>query len=227
MPKKYPYTASAGPLLGTMDQLRKSFPATIAAETLQKLGLAPKNESYVINTLRFLGVIDEEGKKVERAARVFLEHNDEEFAKGIEGLVKRAYKDLFELHSDDAWSLDKGQLTTFFRTTDDSTDTVGQRQAGTFQTLAALAGHRELPSRKPRIAGKKKTRTPPQRTHARATKTAVKAAPEDGGLSGPRDNVGNSVGLTVRIEVNLPAVDDQSVYDKIFRSIRENLINAE
>jgi len=34
------------------------------------------------------------------------------------------------------------------------------------------------------------------------------------------------VGLTVRIEVNLPADGDQDTYDKIFKSIRENLLNA-
>jgi len=34
-------------------------------------------------------------------------------------------------------------------------------------------------------------------------------------------------GLTVRIEVNLPADGDQETYDNIFRSIRKNLIDGE
>lgn len=33
-------------------------------------------------------------------------------------------------------------------------------------------------------------------------------------------------GLTVRVEVNLPPAADQETYDRIFRSIRENLLNA-
>jgi hypothetical protein len=33
-------------------------------------------------------------------------------------------------------------------------------------------------------------------------------------------------GLTVRIEINLPSSGDQDTYDKIFKSIRENLING-
>ena len=33
-------------------------------------------------------------------------------------------------------------------------------------------------------------------------------------------------GLTVRIEVNLPAQADQETYDKIFSSIRKNLIDG-
>jgi len=38
-------------------QLRSSFPDPFTADTLRKLGLMPKNESYAINLLRFLGLI--------------------------------------------------------------------------------------------------------------------------------------------------------------------------
>jgi hypothetical protein len=76
MANKYPYVASAGPLSKTIEHLRRSFPREVTAETLRKLGLAPKNESYVINVLRFLGVIDEEGKKVDGKSSAFLQHKD-------------------------------------------------------------------------------------------------------------------------------------------------------
>jgi hypothetical protein len=45
--------------LKTIEQLRRSFPKTVNAETLKKLGIAPQNESYIINVLRFIGVIDD------------------------------------------------------------------------------------------------------------------------------------------------------------------------
>jgi hypothetical protein len=35
----------------------------------------------------------------------------------------------------------------------------------------------------------------------------------------------NNLGLTVRIEINLPAGGDQDTYDRIFKSIRENLLS--
>jgi hypothetical protein len=38
---------------------------------------------------------------------------------------------------------------------------------------------------------------------------------------------GNNVGLTVRIEINLPAGGDKETYDTIFKSIRENLLNVD
>jgi hypothetical protein len=33
-------------------------------------------------------------------------------------------------------------------------------------------------------------------------------------------------GLTVRVEINLPSDGDQETYDRIFRSIKENLLNG-
>jgi hypothetical protein len=42
----------------------------------------------------------------------------------------------------------------------------------------------------------------------------------------PTSNGTREFGLTVRIEVNLPATGDQDTYDKIFKSIRENFLNV-
>jgi hypothetical protein len=54
MATNYPYISSAGPVVKTVERFRKVFPSEVSAETLQKLGIAPKNESYVINILKFL-----------------------------------------------------------------------------------------------------------------------------------------------------------------------------
>jgi Family of unknown function (DUF5343) len=60
---KHPYVSAPGNLVNVLHHFRGSFPAKVNADTLKKLGYAPKNESYVLNVLRFLGLIDEEGKK--------------------------------------------------------------------------------------------------------------------------------------------------------------------
>lgn len=39
-------------------------------------------------------------------------------------------------------------------------------------------------------------------------------------------SLGGVVGLTVRVEINLPAGGNKETYDAIFKSIRENLIDA-
>ena len=103
MAERHPYSPGPGGITAAISQFRKSFPKTINSETLKQLGIAPKNESYVINVLRFIGAIDKEGKQTEKAATVFAHHNDEDFQKAFEGLVKEAYSDLFALHKDSAW----------------------------------------------------------------------------------------------------------------------------
>lgn len=229
MANKFPYVPSAGPLVKTISHLRKSFPKEVTAETLRKLGVAPKNESYVINVLRFLGVIDDEGKKVNDKARAFVQHQDDAFATEFGKVVEEAYEELIDLHGDAAWKLDRGALTQFFRTTDHSSDVVGSRQAGTFSALAALSGHGDVPEPKSQGASK--------RTRAKKSDPAGPSAPHSKKAASPKaqekatettgTNRGDSpVGLTVRIEVNLPASGDQATYDRIFQSIRKNLIDG-
>ncbi len=225
MANKYPYVASAGPLLRTVEQLRKSFPRELTAETLRKLGIAPKNESYVINVLRFLGVVDDEGKKVDVKAEAFDQHKDEAFAGEFEKLVKEAYEELFELHGDAAWTLDKAALTQFFRTSDHSTEVVGTRQAGTFSYLAGLAGRTELPAVTRETAVPRKAAARPSREAG--SRGGEDRRPPTRPVGWERGDSRRDIGLTVRIEVNLPADGDQDTYDRIFRSIRKNLIDGE
>jgi hypothetical protein len=222
MADKHPYVTSPGPLIQVVNHLRNTFPASLTADTLRKLGYAPKNESYIISTLRFLGVIDEDGNKTEPGGKTFSLHGDKDFQQGFERLVKEAYKGLFGLHGDKAWSLDTGQLITFFRQNDQSSAIVGKRQASTFMALAGIAGHRDIAENK---ASQKANKNAKPKKHSPTPKTQ-NARENDGG---PRSgsNAGNrDVGLTVRIEINLPAEATQDTYNRIFKSIRENLLNG-
>lgn len=228
----YPYTVTIPGLRNTLRQLRSAFPTKLTADTLKKWSIAPNNETYVLNVLRFLGLIDEEGNRQSDAYRVFVEHDDEAFAKKFEALVRAAYRDLFETFGDEAWTLDRDRLIRFFRTSDETSATVGSRQASTFTTLASIAGHGpppiEIRTAVPRAPRRRPKPGRPESAHVRARGARAAVAgevqaetvgrPDHRGLRGPA--------LTVRIEVNLPVTDDQGVYDKIFRSIRENLIEA-
>jgi len=215
--ERHPYSSSPGGITAAINQFRNSFPPTVNAETLRSLAIAPKNESYVINVLRFIGAIDKDGKQSEKAATVFYQ-SDTEFQKGFEDLIKTAYKDLFALHKEAAWSLSSDKLISFFRSKDKTTALVGKLQAATFQLLASFAGHGTPPEP-----------AAPKTAQAKAPKPA-KSKPDRSATSGRQLPAGNGrdrdFGLTVRIEVNLPPSGDQETYDRIFRSIRENLLNA-
>jgi len=213
--ERHPYSPGPGNVTNAINQFRKSFPSTVNAETLKQLGIAPKNESYVINVLRFLGAIDKDGKQTEKAVTVFSHHSDADFQKGFEELVKTAYKDLFALHTDAAWNLPSDKLISFFRSKDKTTDLVGRLQAQTFQLLAGFAGHGTTPA----PAAPKPPAKPAKKPKIETLHAATIQPPA--GSANTRD-----FGLTVRVEINLPPAGDQETYDKIFRSIRENLLNV-
>jgi len=200
---------------------------------LQRFNIAPANESYVIGILKFLRLIDENGDRIEKNTDFFF-GNDESFRSGLEQAMRTSYSLLFDEMGDDAFETERDGLTHWFRAADKTSSLVGQRQASTFQTLAALAGHGEAPVA--RNSAPKKTAAT---SSASARTTAGKKAPpkikdDKGAQSGGRAATGDSdrksnpaqgVGLTVRIEVNLPPSGDAETYDSIFASIKKHLMS--
>ena len=193
---------------------------------LQRFNIAPANESYVISILRFLGLIDEEGDRVGDKTDYFF-GNDDSFKSGLEVTLRSAYSQVFDEMGDGALDAQRGDLTHWFRASDKTSDLVGQRQASTFQTLAALAGHGDLPAARGNAT--KKTAVAPgaatKKTTAKKTATPKKdevdLPPGDGG----KGKNGQDVGLTVRIEVNLPPGGDADTYDAIFARIKKHLLS--
>lgn len=228
MPAKHPYIAATGSIGQVVAQLRKNFPTNVDAGTIKKFGIAPNNESYLINILRFIGLIGDGGERLEPAKAVFFKPG-EEFGPAFGGLVENAYSDLFEIYGQDAWSLPTDKLVGFFRQADETSDVIGGRQAGAFAALARLAGKRDGAST-PSI--KKTSSKPVSKDNPKAkqsSKTAGSAAikrqmpTQEYQQEGIGDKSGN-VALTVRIEVNLPAGGGEATYDAIFKSIRTNLL---
>jgi hypothetical protein len=222
MADKHPYMSGGGALTKAIEHLRRSLPATIDASILKKLGLAPKNESYLINILQFIGVIEEDGTPTDKARSVFTQHDDIAFAQAFCGMIKSAYSDLFSLHGDKAWALDQSGLVTYFRQTDKTSAVVGTRQATTFQTLSELCGQREGAISRPSSERKDK----PAKEKVKRVKKAMQVAEPNVAVVQASQSKKRDLGLTVRIEINLPASGDQETYDRIFKSIRENLLNV-
>lgn len=225
MASSHPYISGAGNITQMVLQLRKSFPKTVTSETVKKLGIASNNESYVINALQFIGLLGEDGAQTEAAKKVFSHHKDDEFAKSFSELIKEAYSSLFELHGEDSWSLENDDLITFFRQSDQTSDAIGRRQAGTFKVFCSLSGHGEPPAAK---AGKSKSSassTPKKKAPSPTKKTATTSTIDlNKGGSGISSN--KDIGLTVRVEINLPTDGSKETYDNIFKSIKENLLDA-
>jgi len=203
--------------------LRKNFPATVTSDTVKKLGLASNNESYVINVLQFLGLIDEQGKRTDAGHAVMTKHDEAEFQSSFGAIVKSAYSDLFSLRGDDAWTMSRDQLIGYFRSADKTSDIIGGRQAGVFIALRELAGHQveEPAGAKPKVAGAGKAKTATKKPKLSEKKTTDEVLQDRG--TAPTKQTRSDMALTVRVEINLPAEGTQETYDAIFKSIKANL----
>lgn len=220
----YPYISGKSALQRAFDQFRKAFPPVIDASLLKRFGIAPANESYLINIFRFLGLIDEDGKKIDANTDFFFQSEDA-FKAGLESRLSAAYADLFAERGDGAWDEDRDALATWFRVKDKTSDLIGSRQATTFLTLAAIAGHGELPNVSPSAtkgSSSSKPKTPVKKQEASAANPRQPKPQDTSGGGGQKDS---AFGLTVRVEVNLPAEGTAETYDAIFASIRKNLID--
>ena len=219
----HPYISGPGNITQMVNLLRKNFPATVTSETVKKFGLASNNESYVINALQFIGAIDEDGKRTTKGHDTFV-LSDADFPKAFESLVRDAYKDLFELRGEDAWSLQQAELTSYFRTADKTSDVIGGRQATVFRVFRALAGREQLVEKPANGATAKAKPSKSKVAPAKKTKAVeAEVAPPAGSQSKPEGR--RDMAMTVRIEINLPANGSQETYDAIFKSIRANLID--
>lgn len=213
----HPYISGPGNITQMIGFLKKNFPSTVTSDTVKKLQLAPNNESYVINALHFIGLIDEQGKRTDKGHEVLSIHDDAAFKTAFADLVRTAYKDLFDLRGDDVWTMSRDDLIGYFRTTDKTSAAIGARQAGVFQALRVLSGYEQVdvgPAKpKDRSAKPKAVKS---RKNTKKVEVPPTVIPEE--PPAKRD-----VALTVRIEINLPAEGSQQTYDNIFKSIKANL----
>jgi len=213
----HPYISGAGNITQMIGFLKKNFPSTVTSDTLKQLQLAPKNESYVINVLQFIGLIDKQGNRTDKGRDVLSIHDDADFKTAFADLVRTAYKDLFDLRGDDAWTMSRDELIGYFRSTDKTSAAIGTRQASVFQALRALSSYEEVGV------------GPAKQKDKSVKRKAMKSRKDMQKVEMPPANIAEKLphkrdmALTVRIEINLPAEGSQQTYDNIFKSIKDNL----
>jgi len=100
-------TLPYGPTKGMMQALqlmRKSTPAKVDGSFLRLNKIAPGNEYKVIGALRFLGIIDEDGKPTDNSR--LLKTKGAPFTSALQDIIRTAYKDLFHRFDGSKYSHD-------------------------------------------------------------------------------------------------------------------------
>lgn len=98
-------TLPYGPTKGMMQALqlmRKSTPVKVDGSFLRLNKIAPGNEYKVIGALRFLGIIDEDGKPTEKSR--LLKTKGAPFTSALQDIIRTAYRDLFNQSNGDKYT---------------------------------------------------------------------------------------------------------------------------
>lgn len=204
-----PYMPSVKNLHSILDAIQNAgAPEAFGLDFLQDLGFTSSNDRAAIKVLKFLGMLDAGGKP-QASYREFMDHTR---AKSV--LAARmlgAYDDLF-LADKKAHEKGTEALKGWFKTKTGASDAVAKKMATTFKSLATYADFADVEPAKDQV-----DEAPSDREDR--TDESDKIPPRGSGDESPPP-----LGLTYRIEINLPDTTNVDTYRAIFRAIREELM---
>jgi hypothetical protein len=189
-------------------------PEKMALKFVEDLGFTSTNDRLFIPLLKAMHFLDEAGKPTARY-HAFLDDNESKrvLADGI----RDAYPDLFRIVKN-AHTLTREQVLGKLKSLGEgelSTAVLGN-MAKTFLELVKLADFDAPQPAGPAVEDQ------PAGGASTNDKPPAQIAPPAPPRPGPA-LPGSAASLVYRIEIVLPAVRDQAVYDAIFRSVREHL----
>jgi len=177
---------------------------------LKGLGFSSSNDFGVLALLKDLNFLTGDGSPTSR----YLAYRDRTQSRRVLGeALREAYGDLF-LINEQLSEKDRTAVEGKFKQVHNVTDRVAAEQAKTFFALMQLADVTQQNSAPAAASAEKSTEKPES-----ASPPAVATAPAD---VIPRVSLG---GLRYNIEIHLPATKDVEVYNAIFKSLKEHLLD--
>ena len=187
-------------------------PDKFTIKFLEDLGFTSTNDRGFVNMLKALGFLDDSGIPVQR----YFEYLDDKNSQYVlaEG-IKEAYEDLFrinkkafEMKSDEI----KGKLKTLLQGS--KGEQVLGKMTSTFLTLCSLANFSKDNLHKVEFSD-----TSEIKINDSKIKEQLNEIKDENVFNNKPD-----FNLKYSINIELPATRDKSIYDAIFKSIKENLL---
>ncbi len=181
-------------------------PDRFTQQLLKDWGFASMNDRAFIPLLKALGFLTADGKPTAR----YTDYRDHSRSKQILGeAIRETYGDLFLIKENPTTS-DRAAIEGKFKSFHNASDNVAGLMAKTFLALLPLA---ELNSRSPSAI------TPAMQ----ATPASAPAVEHEHSVTAHNRSV-RGAGLHYNIQIHLPATKDVEVYNAIFKSLREHLL---
>jgi len=202
----FPYTQVTGKLRTFFDKVQQvGIPSVVDKKWLASIGFTGSNDSTIIPVLKFIDFIDSSGKPIEN----WTGYRDKSRAGKVlaVGIIK-GYSDLFSVYPD-AYRRTDDELKAYFS----SRTTAGEQViAKTLTTLKTLLGLANFDNVSLETRSEKLSEIKNNDIEMKSEKISVK---------------GLEAGLTVNINIQLtlPDTTDESVYDKLFASMKKHLLS--
>lgn len=204
MPEQYPFVLSNNRIPAFLDALGAAAkPPKLTQEFLKSLGFTSTNDRALIPLFRKLGFLNSDG--VPNEAFDALRVKDSRGTILAEKL-RELYADLFAINTNMQDASDSDLRGAISRITGKDAVTVS-RYAATFRALANLADF--------------KSQSAPKAEPPRSAEPAP--APPAANTSTPPSGERRTSEFHYNIQIHLPATNDVSIYNAIFRSLKENL----
>ncbi|OHB69622.1 MAG: hypothetical protein A2W23_09240 [Planctomycetes bacterium RBG_16_43_13] len=211
MPIPEAYVNNVGNLSKFLNEIRSAgVPERVTFEFLKTLGFKSSNDRPIITVLKGIGFLDQNGSPTE-AYRAYRDHN--QGPRVLANALKQTYSDIF-LANTKAHELPVDKLKGIIATKISKGEGVVKLIAATFKTLAKAADFSDGPVVIPESAI--------------AEDIELKQPNEEGPhLSHPAKAKmisGHGAALHYNIQIHFPTTTDVTVYNAIFKSLKEHLL---
>ncbi len=182
-------------------------PEKFTAQYLKDLGFSSSNYRAVIPLLKSLGFLSEDGTPTSR----YHDYRNEARSRRVMGeALREAYADLFTIKANPT-DADKPLIEGKFKSANNTSAQVAKLMANTFYSLLELADLAPSP-----VEIKKEEKPP-----AEPVASPVKAEPQ----VTPPPSTHTRPSLHYNIQIHLPATKDIEVFNSIFKSLKEHLLD--
>jgi hypothetical protein len=203
------YTQAYGVLGEFFGKIRDAqAPDKFGHQNLKDLGYKSNNHRPFIPLMKSLGFLSSEGSPTQR----YHEYRNHSKSREIMGeAIKEAYSDIFLIKSNPT-EKDKDLVQGKFKSYHNASDNVAKLHSNTFYALLDLADLNHNPKPKVVIQDKQEEK---------------QSLPENKSSDLPPSKMlsASKVGLHYNIQIHLPATKDVEVYNAIFKSLKEHLID--
>lgn len=208
---EFPYSPHAAKIKLFFDHIQKAgVPEKVTLKYLEQVGFKSKNDRYLLPILKFLGFVDEGGKPTP----VWNGYRDRQTARTILAhAIRKSYADLFKTYPD-ADRKDSEALQNYFSAKTNVADTTNSLIVATFRALVASADF-DVPGG----GSHDESRNAPPTL---AVSLEERKSLDGAGVGYQR---GGCPTININIQLQLPATEDASIYEKLFAALRKHLIS--